>query len=307
MTGELCTAIGRHVLEPNMRARQGSQTTSVQLHADPCPDRLVERGPDNRGVGPWVPFDKHRLLAHYLDATQHAWRRWDHRVFIDPFGGPGRIQVRGEAFTRDGGSVVAWRTLHCAATPFTRMMVGDLERARAEDCAARLTALGAPVTPFVGPAVETIRDMVAAVPRKGSLALAYIDPYNLEYLSFSIIEALAALPKVDLAINFSTMDLQRNAEFEFDPARARFDGAAPGWREDPTIRSLSKKNVPIAFFNYWCALVKKLGFEHSQEMPLVRNEDGHPIYRVVFFARHAFPVRLWGDVAKDKNGTLSLF
>ena len=290
-----------------MRAGQGSRTTSIEVHDDPCPDLLVERGPDNRGVGPWVPFDKHRLLSHYLDATQHAWRRWGHRVFIDPFGGPGRIQVRGEAFTRDGGSVVAWRTLNRAATPFTSMLVGDLERTRTEACATRLMALGAPVTPFVGPAVETIHDMVAAVPRKGSLALAYIDPYNLEYLSFSIIEALAELPKVDLAINFSTMDLQRNAEFEFDPARARFDGAAPGWKDDPTIRSLSKKNVPIAFFNYWCALVKKLGFEHSQEMPLVRNEDGHPMYRVVFFARHAFPVRLWGDVAKDKNGTLSLF
>lgn len=290
-----------------MATRTPRDIKSVEVHPDPRPDLIVERGPDNKGVGPWVPFDKHRLLAHYLDATQHAWRRWGNRVFIDPFGGPGRIQVRGEAFTRDGGSVVAWRTLHRAATPFTSMLIGDVERARAEACAGRLTALGAPVTPFVGPAVETIRNMVAAVPRKGALALAYIDPYNLEYLSLSIIEALAALPKVDLAINFSTMDLQRNAEFELDPARARFDAAAPGWREDPTIRSLSKKNVPIAFFNYWCALVKKLGFEHSQEMPFVPNEQGHPIYRVVFFARHAFPVRLWGDVAKDKNRTLSLF
>lgn len=167
-----------------MRAVQGSQTTSTPVHADPCPELIVERGPDNRGVGSWVPFDKHRLLSRYLDATQHAWRRWGHRVFIDPFGGPGRIQVRGEAFTRDGGSVVAWRTLDRTTAPFTSMLVGDLEPARTQACAARLKALGAPVTPFVGPAVETIRDMVAAVPRKGSLALAYIDPYNLEYLSF---------------------------------------------------------------------------------------------------------------------------
>lgn len=80
--------------------------------------------------------------------------------------------------------------------------------------------LRARVSAFVGPAVETIRTVVAWVPRRGSLALACIDPYNLEYLSFSIIQALAALPKVDLPINLSTMDLQRNAEFESDPARA---------------------------------------------------------------------------------------
>lgn len=203
----------------------------VEVHPDPRPDLVVERGPDEKGVGAWVPLEKHRLLSHYLEATQHAWRRWANRIFIDPFGGPGRIQVRGEAFTRDGGAVVAWRALHRAATPFTSMLVGDLERPRALACASRLAALGAPATPFVGPAVETIQDMVAAVPRRRSLALAYIDPYNLEYLSYSIIEALAALPKVDLAINFSTMDLQRNAEFEFDPARARFDGTAPRLEE----------------------------------------------------------------------------
>ncbi len=84
-------------------------------------------------------------------------------------------------------------------------MAGVVERARTEASAAQLTTLGAPVTLFVGPAVETIRDMVTAVPRKGSLALAYIDPYKLEYLSFSIFEALAEPPNVDLAGNFSTM------------------------------------------------------------------------------------------------------
>lgn len=290
-----------------MPARSARDVKPVEVHPDPCPELLVERGPDNKGVGSWVPFDKHRLLSHYLDASQHAWRRWGHRVFIDPFGGPGRIQVKSESFTRDGGALVAWRTLHRAATPFTQMLVGDLQQERARACADRLSALGANSTPFTGPAVDTVRTMVSAVPTRGSLTLAYIDPYNLEYLSFSIIEALASLTKVDLAINFSTMDLQRNAEFEFDPARARFDAAAPGWRDDPTIRSSNKRNVPIAFFNYWCGLVKGLGFQYSKEMPLVRNDDGHPIYRMVFFARHDLPVRLWGDVARDKNRSLDLF
>ena len=47
--------------------------------------------------------------------------------------------------------------------------------------------------------------------------MAYLDPYNLELLAFSIIQELSKLKKVDLAINFSTMDLQRNADLEFDP------------------------------------------------------------------------------------------
>jgi three-Cys-motif partner protein len=274
------------------------------VHPDPCPELLVERGPNDDGVGSWVPEQKHRLLREYLTASRHAWAKWPYRVFIDPFSGPGRIQVRDESFTRDGGAVVAWRAL-AEVAPFTAMLVGDKIAERANACAARLSALGAPVTTFVGPALDTVPGMVAAVPR-GALCCAYIDPYNLELLSFDILRELAKL-KVDLAINFSTMDLTRNAELEFDSDRRRFDGAAPGWQEVPSIASSSKANMPGEFFKYWCGLVEGLGFQYSREMPLVRNDQGRPIYRMVFFARHDLPTRIWSDVARGPNRSLDLF
>jgi len=274
----------------------------LPIQPDPCPDLMLERGPDGKGVGSWVPGQKHKLLCEYLHATCNAWKKWPSRSFIDPFAGPGRIQVAGESVTRDGGAVIAWRALAEKKVPFTQMLVGDLEAERAHACASRLQALGAPVHSYAGEAVTTIKDMVQAVPR-GSLTLAYLDPYNLELLAFSIIEELAKL-KVDLAINFSTMDLQRNADLEFDPNRARFDDTAPGWRDDPTIRSASKQNVKVAFFHYWCALIQDLGFSFSREMPLITNNRGHGIYRMVFFARHDLPTRIWGDVARGPNRRL---
>lgn len=277
---------------------------SLPIAPDTHPQLPIERGPKDKGVGSWVPEDKHRLLSDYLHASRHAWKKWPHRVFLDPFAGPGRIQVEGETFTRDGGAVLAWRTLASAA-PFTQVLVGDLNEARALACQQRLQAQGAPAQAFPGAAEQTVQEMVRQVPR-GALCMAYIDPYNLELLSFSIIKALAGL-RVDLAINFCTMDLQRNAEFEFDPARARFDATAPGWREDPEILGANKQNVKLAFFRYWCRLVQGLGFEHSKEMPLVLNNNGHPIYRMVFFARHDLPNRIWGDVARGPNQTLDLF
>jgi hypothetical protein len=103
------------------------------------------------------------------------------------------------------------------------------------------------------------------------------------------------------------MNLQRNAELEFDPNRARFDDAAPGWRQSPAVLSASRPNVKLVFFNYWCGLVRGLGFNHSREMPLVRNNQGHAIYRMVFFARHDLPTRIWGDVARGPNRSLALF
>jgi len=169
---------------------------------------------------------------------------------------------------------------------------------------ARLKALGAPLKAFEGTAVETVPRMITAVPR-GALCFAYVDPYNLELLSFDVLKLLAKL-KVDLAVNFSTMDLTRNAELEFDSDRRRFDGTAPGWQEVRSIATSSKANLPGEFFKYWCSLVEGLGFQYSREMPLVRNDQGRPIYRMVFFARHDLPKRIWGDVARGPNLALDL-
>ena len=262
---------------------------------DPCPNLPIERGPEGRGVGPWVWADKHRLLANYLWATRSAWARWPRRFYLDPFCATGRIQAVGEPATRPGGAVRAWLSL-AEHAPFTGMLVGDKDSERATACEARLKAIGAPARAFPGLADDTVPQMVDAVP-SGALCMAYVDPYNLELLTFSILEQLATL-KVDLAINFSTMDLWRNVVTEFGQHRSRFDAVAPGWRDDPGLRASGAKNMPLAFFNYWCKLVTGLAFEHSKAMPLVCNNEGHPIYRMVFFTRHPLPKRIWDDVAR---------
>lgn len=279
-------------------AKQKPKGPDLGIRPDPCPSLFVERGSENGGVGSWVPQQKHKLLCEYLYASRHAWSKWPNRILIDPFSGPGRIQVRDELGTREGGAILAWRTLADAA-PFTKVLIGDIDGERTKACQARLEAVGAPVQAFVGPAAETIHEMVAMVP-KGSLCLAYIDPYNLQYLSFSILQALAPL-KVDLAINFSTMDLRRNVDIETDPDRARFDDAAPGWRAHIDERGISRSGMSVEFFNYWRSLVSGLGFEHSKEMPVVSNDRGSPLYRMVFFARHNLPKRIWADVARGPN------
>jgi three-Cys-motif partner protein len=182
------------------------------------------------------------------------------------------------------------------------MLIGDLSVERVRACKARLEAVGAPAQAFEGAAVETIPKMVASVPR-GALCLVYIDPYNLQYLSFSMIEALAKLSKVDLVVNFCTMDLRRNVDAELDPDRARFDEVAPGWRQKFGASS-GKTTLGLALFNYWMELISGLGFSFSQAMPMVQNDSNREIYRLAFFARHDLPNRIWNDVARDPTRDL---
>jgi three-Cys-motif partner protein len=273
------------------------------IYPDPRPDLLVERGPEDKGVGRWVPEQKYQYLIKYIDGTREAAKKWSSRVLIDPFCGPGRIQVKGEELTRDGGAVVAWRQSVLSGAPFTQVLVGDLSAQRADACAARLSAIGAPVESFPGAAAETVSQMVARVPAR-SLCLVYLDPYNLELLSFDMIRVLAKLKSVDFAVHFSNMDLSRNVEFEFDPERARFDDTAPGWRSNVKVLGSSKTNLPSVFFDYWMSLIKSLNFSVSHAMPIVRNDTNHGIYRLVFFSRHPLPNRIWGDVARGPNREL---
>lgn len=270
------------------------------LHTKPSPDSHptlpIDRW-DGDGVGAWIPEKKHMLLAKYLDGTRAMAAKWPHRVLIDPFCGPGRLQVNGESFTRDGGALIAWRQSIASSVPFTKVLVGDLNAEKVDACVSRLLAAEAPVTRFHGPAVETAPLMAASVPR-GALCLAYLDPYNLEYLSFDIIKSLAALRKVDFVVHFSTMDLFRNVDLELG-SRARFDDAAPGWRE--ALKGISAANLKVEFFRYWEGLVKDLGFTFSKEKPLVYNNSNSAIYRLVAFARHDHPLRVWSDVARGPN------
>jgi hypothetical protein len=80
----------------------------LQICRDPLPHLVVERGPDEKGVGSWVPEMKHKYVAEYLHATRHAWGKWPTRVLLDPFCGPGRIQVRGEGLNRSARFVKTW-------------------------------------------------------------------------------------------------------------------------------------------------------------------------------------------------------
>jgi three-Cys-motif partner protein len=278
--------------------------TSVPIEADPAPHLVVDLGKDGLGVGSWVASRKHPLLATYINAAWAAARRHSHWVLIDPFCGPGRMRQRDETFTRPGGAAIAWRQSQLSGTPFGRVLVGDLDEERVSACQERLRLLGAPVEQFAGPADKTVPLMVKAVPR-GALCLVYIDPYNLALLSHSMIAALAKLPKVDFVVHFSTMDMLRNVDHELDPKRARFDTVSPGWRE--RIGNTNKRSMPSWFFNDWHQQVKALGFEFSNARPLVHNDDAHELYKLVFFARHPLPIKLWNAIADDRQRGLEGF
>jgi len=112
------------------------QRFELPILPDPCPKLVVERGSSGQGLGWWVPQVKHTYSAKYISVTRKAQAKFRKRILIDPFCGPGRVQVSGEAFTRDGGAMVAWRfTCNIA---FRRLTQSVCRRADIDNAAMRI-------------------------------------------------------------------------------------------------------------------------------------------------------------------------
>jgi hypothetical protein len=71
----------------------------------------------------------------------------------------------------------------------------------------------------------------------GGLHIAFLNPCNLEGLSFDIIRKLAKLQSVDMLIHVSMQDLQRNLD-EYSGSGGVLDSFAPGWRDHVRTKRL---------------------------------------------------------------------
>lgn len=271
-------------------------SSDAAMEVDPYPGLPV------LDTGEWSR-EKHALLRKYIDASREARRKWKSRCFIDLYCGPGRVRVRGSNVETDGGAVLAWRESVRMNTAFSQIVIGDISPDSLNACEKRLNALHAPFISLQGPAEQTVDDVLRKVPERG-LHLAYLDPFNLGDLPFSVIEKLAGFKNIDIVVHFSVMDLQREIELDFDRDASRFEVFAPGWRNLIDVRQMSKLEARVKFVEYWLELVNKLGFSCSRERPLITNSKNGPLYRMMFLMRHRLAEKLWNDIAKSDQGDL---
>jgi three-Cys-motif partner protein len=253
-------------------------------------------------IGAWS-CEKHDLLRRYIGASSAARRKFSNCSYIDLFCGPGRVRVRNTSDEADGGAVVAWRQAADTRSPFMQVIVGDLDASAANSCGERLTVLGAPVSVLHGAAESTVEDAAKLASPRG-LHLAYLDPYNLGHLPFSVIERLAKFKSIDILVHFSVMDLQREIDLDFDRDASRFESFAPGWRDHVDVNKLTQQRAREEFIKYWLGLVNKLGFSCSREKPLLTNSNNGPLYRMMFLMRHKLAEKLWNDIAKPTQSSL---
>lgn len=257
-------------------------------------------------VGPWVK-DKHEKLCRYIDISHAARKKFigpgkGGAVYIDLFCGPGRASIRGQEFV-DGSCLAAWRESVRSGAPFSQVLIGDIDEVRLTAATTRLQRAGAPVTPFRGPAVETVRQMVERS-SPHSLYFAFVDPFSLGALDFRILQTLARRRRMDVLVHLSKMDFQRNLGRNIAAKESALDAFAPGWRDAVSIDQGARR-IRTQILDYWKHIVSQAGFSASPHMKVLKGTQDQHLYWLLLIASHALAHRFWG-IAGDTDKQMPL-
>jgi three-Cys-motif partner protein len=243
---------------------------------DPGDDLIVSE------VGPWAS-EKHARVQRYIEiasATRKkyvpppAWHAG--AAYIELFSGPGRSLIRGTKRIVDGSPLVAFNAAQ-ATVPFTEMHLNDVDPGNSSAVDARIRALGGAATCYSDPADIAVDKIVAAVNPSG-LHFAFLDPYNLEGLSFDIIRRLSKL-KVDMLIHVSVQDLQRNLDDYSKQGGAIFHhdcASPPSLCQQIAAYNPDRSWKLLAEAEYWEHLANAALLDHFQDSTASLTDQTQP-------------------------------
>jgi three-Cys-motif partner protein len=259
-------------------------------------------------VGAWAT-EKHDRLRKYIQASHGARAKFLPPVgrggasYIELYSGAGRSLITGTNQIIDGSAVAAFKAARDSGRRFSEMHLSDLDEQNSAALAQRIKALGGAATSYVGDANIVVDQVMSAINPYG-LHLAFLDPFNLAQLPFSIIEKMLRVQRMDMIIHLSLQDLQRNLD-EYSCVGGTLDIFAPGWRDVVDVRQ-SIVALRAAIIEYWLGAIRSLGTHPATGIPLIVGGKNQRLYWLIFLSSNPLGQKLWNDV-QNLTGQGSLF
>jgi three-Cys-motif partner protein len=248
-------------------------------------------------VGPWAK-EKHERLRKYVDIFRAARRKWIKRsnpaTYVDLYCGSGRAIIRDTGEIIDGSPLVAFKSAQEGGVPFSEMHIADAIGEKCRAAERRILQAGGAARVEIGKADRTAARIAKKLNRYG-LHFVFLDPYKLEDLPFSVIEAFAGFKHVDMLIHVSAMDLQRNLDTYSVSQDSPLDRFAPSWRKHVNLNQ-TQAATRAAYISFWASKMEKLGLPPARRAELVSGTKNQPLYWLVFVSRNEFAKRLWDKI-----------
>jgi len=220
-------------------------------------------------------------------------------AFVDLFAGPGRARVVETGGFIDGSPLLA---LKHANSPFTRVILCEKEPENRSALERRTEPYGVRSEVLRGDCNDRVDDVVKLVPRYG-LNIALIDPYNVSPLSFSTIEKLGRVGRMDLLIHFPTSDLRRKLGKGWKDYVDRFLGTSR-WRSSVKKPEQVPQLIPILREQ-----LTTLGYlpDEVRSEP-VKADTGLVLSHIVYASKHKLGSDIWQAITRIRaNGQRRMF
>lgn len=265
------------------------------------------------GVGAWVE-DKHRLVSLYETLFSTGMKlKWDMRVYIDLFSGPGIVRVRGTGKLLWGSPLLALQV----KDPFDKYIFCESNSDALDALHRRVERLfpKADVSYVCGDCNNEAAEVCSRIPApsRGRKVLSFclLDPYDLS-VKFSTVRTIAGRFVDFLTLLALGMDANRNLQHYLDPANQKIDEflGLPDWRD----RWIEQTSVCKNTFPRFLAETYAKQMETMRYLPVafhrmkqIRSDVKNlPLYHLALFSRHELAYKYWDDVMKYSTSQLSL-
>jgi three-Cys-motif partner protein len=215
--------------------------------------------------------------------------KWEHRIYLELFSGPGRCLMRTNAREELGSPLVV------IGHEFTRFIFTEISVPAAQALAKRLefhpNAARAEI--WCGDCADVVQQL--AIPAN-ALTFAFIDPTGIGHAPFSLIESLHRnAPRCDLLVNIQHgMGIKMNMH-QYTPD-ADEQSALTRFLGNDSWKSLPRHDPPTFFrgvLDIYKTQLDRLGFSFVGNEVLVRNERNLPLYLLLYASKHPRGRQFW--------------
>jgi three-Cys-motif partner protein len=266
---------------------------------------LDDDGLPTHEIGSWGE-EKYRHVQLYASLFMKSMRtKWDALVYLDLFAGSGRSQIRGT------GRIVSASPLLVLGMPeaFDKYIFCEREQnfAEALEKRCRQDFPNRTVKIITGNANGLVDTIIGEMPRPGRnqkvLGFCFLDPFQMQNLHFSTIEALSQRFMDFLVLIPSSMDANRNEQNYTQPRNRtleQFVGNAD-WRSRWGKEKTTGKSFENFVVEEFGRSMHKLGYIDPgvKEALLIRSDEKNlPLYRLALYSKHKLGPKFWKEIKK---------
>lgn len=264
------------------------------------------------GVGSWSE-DKYTLVGLYDRLFSSGMKnKWESRVYIDLYSGPGLVKVRDSTKLLWGSPILALglkdpfdKYIFCEENPEAMSALHDRVRTHFPNANVEFVQ---------GNCDEKIEDVCARIPKATAtnrvLSFCFVDPYDLS-IKFSTVRRIANFFVDFLFLLALHMDANRNQAYYLSTKNTKVDDFLGNidWRS--RWKALPEpKRFPRFLAELYAGQMQSLNYlpVKFESMKQVRSDLRNlPLYHLALFSRHRLALdKYWPEVLKYGTRQLNL-